>query len=202
METIKEYRHVILLVFLVVICCVLVMIFLPRGGEEVAAPTPLSRIVLQPGELKQNTFEQKALSADCKKYLVLQTQPDLLGNSTIDCYQVKFVSRDDSTIVLNAIWAFNEPALAKLEMNSLFELTPNGGNIDTHIDPVPGVLGEESSASSGTITGGRSALYISNLYWRQGSAVVRLSVLNYQGPIDLNQMMVLARGIEARLAVR
>ena len=201
METIKEYRYTISIVIASLICCILISIPLLRSLNDAVTyvpPTPLSSIALQPGDLPPNIFEQKAPSADCNKYLSLQIQPDVIGQSNLECHQVKFVSYDDNIIVLSAIWVFENPALANLEIDKLSEMPP----IELNQEPVPGILGEKSGASAATITGGRVPLYVSNLYWRQGAAVVRLSVLNYQAPIDLNGIMMPAKSIEARLAFR
>ncbi|MBV6450623.1 MAG: hypothetical protein MHPDNHAH_01349 [Anaerolineales bacterium] len=201
MEALKEYRYTVSATVGVLVCCVFTIVFLPRP-EEMIAPTPLSNVVLQPSDLIQNTFEQKAPSTECNKYLSPQIQSESIEQSLLECYQVKFTSYDDNIIVLNAIWIFNDQTVAKLELAKLLELSPNVENVDISIVPVSGELGETSGASIGVITGGKAPLYFSNLYWQQGSAIVRLSALNYQGLIDLNSMMGPAKNIEQRLTSR
>lgn len=205
LNTLLKDRRALFLVIGIALCSTLTAIPIIRSMIEAAnyvPPTPLSEVVLQLEDLNSQVFEQSPPTTDCNKYLSLQSAPDNINLNEIDCYQVKFKSRDDAFTILNAIWVFNNLAVAESEINSLIELIPPTGNIDMQVVSLPRPFGNKNGASLAVITGGRNPLYVSNLYWRREATVIRLTIMSYQSPISATDLMIPAQSIEARLENR
>ena len=205
MDTRRENPRAIIAIAGVVLCLLLLAIPLVRMiGNAVNAvpPTPLSEILLKEDDLAAGIFLKDGATRECNKYLAIESLQAEAGQAAVECYQVRFRTRDKSTTVINAIWLFDNPVRAEFEINRFAELLPAANNIDVHIIPVPGPIGEKSTGSTAIITGISSPLYVTNLYWRRGSAALRLTVLSYRGPVSLDELMMPAQRIEARLESR
>lgn len=204
MKILNKNRSIALLVAgAVILFCLLIARPLIRSfNSEDVPPTPLSDIVLQLEDLNPELFEQDGQSRQCDKYLFIEPLQNDVTQTPVDCYQVKFSTLDDSVILLNAIWLFDTPVKAELEINRFAELIPAADNLDMNIVAFPVPLGDKNTASTAIVTGGTSPLHVTNLYWKHESAVVRLSVLRYQAPVPLEEVMMPAQRIEARLASR
>lgn len=205
MNKIKENPSSVLIIASLLLCCVLTAIPLlrwMRGIVNFVPPTPLSEVVLKPEDLSPGLFVQTGRTSNCQSYLFIPSQSDNIDHPPIDCYQVKFSTHDNSVTLLNAVWLFDSPDKADFEINRFAELIPAANNIDIQIIAVPIAVGNKSAASSAIVTGGATPIYVTNLYWRSGSAVLRLTVLSYQSPVSLSELIMPAQRIETRLESR
>lgn len=204
MERIRENPTIALAGVIIIACCVVTGIWgiwSARTIETTTSPAPLSEIVLRSDELAIG-YERDGISPDCQTFLTIPLSQDDLEENPIECYQVKFSTSDRSTIVLNAIWVFADSAKAESAFGRITEQTPIAGNLDTNIMDVPMTLGDRSIASTAKITESWSPLYVNNLYWRRGNAVIRLSIINHKNFISIEEILVPARTIDTRLASR
>lgn len=204
MERIRESPGIALVGVIIIACCIVTSVWIiwsARTAEIPAPPAPLSEIVLRSDELAIG-FERDGISPDCQIFLTIPFSQDDLKENPIECYQVKFSTSDRSIIILNAIWVFADSAKAELAFGKITEQTPIAGNLDTNIMDVPVTLGDRSIASTAKITESWSPLYVNNLYWRHENAVIRLSIINHNGFISIEEILKPARTIDARLISR
>lgn len=183
-------------------CLVLAWFVRFLGSQPVEyALAPLSEVVLRLDELTPG-YERDGITSDCQGYLTIHfSQTDVAENPT-ECFQVQYSIGGRTTIVLNAVWVYADPAGAEAAFLRFAELIPIANNIDMNIPDVPTALGERRIASTARITGGLSPVFVTNLFWKSGNAVVRLSVLDRNGFTPMESMLIPAKKIGLRLEAR
>jgi len=200
MEIIKEKRILVIIISIALLCCILTsIIFIRQRNSNTSLPeeVPLSAIVLQPGDLPQS-FLWTGLSPVCSQYLVLKTNNTGTAGVPSECYQVKYSLPDNSVIILNAIWKFANPELAEAEFNQAIEFMPSSGNMGLNVLSIPNV-GDRSSGLLATINGGLSVISTYNLYWKYGATISRITIIGDRNTISQNDLIILARPVQARL---
>jgi len=174
--------------------------FLGRQPVEYAL-APLSEVVLRLDELTPG-YERDGITSDCLGYLTIHISQTEITENPMECFQVQYSTGGRSTIVLNAVWVYADPTAAEAAFVRFAELIPVANNIDMNIIDVPAVLGERRIASTARITGGLSPVYVTNLFWKSGNTVVRLSVLDRNQFLSIEDMLIPAQKIGLRLETR
>jgi hypothetical protein len=206
MELLKEKPGALFVILGLLLCCIVTAFPLVnsiRYAQNYVPPAPLSEIVLQLEDINVNSsFEQTGQKSDCNVYLLTGMQNANSGQAPIECYQVKFKSFDNTIVVLNAIWVFENSGIADLAFKYFAELDPSASNIKPTIVEIPSQIGESRSGSTFVVTGGIKPMYLTNLYWKRGSAVVRLTAIGYKRLISVDELIPPAQRVASRLDAR